>query len=73
MIANILSFSSIADKYRIVIDMAKEKDILTEIEDRKWVNFEKNNLGLYAHDMRKGFSAYSDNNTKYTLTPYSLL
>ena len=44
-----------------------------EINDRKWVNFEKNNLGLYAHDMRKGFSAYSDNNTKYTLTPYSLL
>ena len=53
--------------------MAKEKDILTEIEDRKWVNFEKNNLGLHVRDMRKGFSIYNNNDTKNTLTPYSLL
>ena len=72
-IANILSFSSVASKHRIVIDMAKEKDIRVEIGDRKWVNFEKNNLGLYVHDMRRGFSTYSDNDTKYTLTPYSFL
>ena len=32
-IANILSFSSVADKHSIVIDTAKEKDILAEIED----------------------------------------
>ena len=35
LIANILSFSSVAEKHRIVIDTAKEKDILAEIKGEK--------------------------------------
>ena len=72
-ITNILSFSSIADKYRIVIDTVKEKNILVEIEDDKWMKFTKNNLALHIYNMRKGFSTYNNNDTKNTLTPYSLL
>ena len=72
-IANILSFSSIAEKYRIVIDIAKDKDILIEIEDGKWIKFAKNKLGLYMHNVRKEFSTYSNNNIKNTLISYSLL
>ena len=34
-IPNILSFSSVAKKHRIVIDMAKDKDILIEIDNGK--------------------------------------
>ena len=68
-----MSFSSVADKHRIVIDTVKEKDILTEIEDRNWMKFVKNKLGLHVYDVRKEFSTYSNNDTKNTLTSYSLL
>ena len=35
LITNILSFSSVAEIHRIIIDTAKDKDILVEIEDGK--------------------------------------
>ena len=44
-----------------------------EIENENWMKFTKNKLGLYVCDMRKGFSTYNNNDTKNTLTPYSLL
>ena len=37
------------------------------------MKFVKNKLGLYVYDVRKGFSTYNNNNTKNTVTPYSLL
>ena len=53
--------------------MVKDKDILVQIEDGKWIKFVKIKLGLYIYDMIKGFSTYNNNNTQITLPPYSLL
>ena len=72
-IPNILSFSSVAEKHRIIIDTAKEKDILVEVEKGKWIRFTKNKLGLYVFDVKRGFSTHSNNDTSNKLSPYILL
>ena len=73
IIVNILSFSSVAEKHRIVIDIAKEKDILVEIEEGKWMRFAKNKLGLCVFDIKRRFSTHSNNDTSNKLSPYTLL
>ena len=73
LITSILSFSSVAKKYRIVINTVKNEDILLEIEEGKWMRFVKNKLGVYVHNTRKGFSTYKSNNTNSTLSPYSFI
>ena len=69
-IANILSFSSVAEKHRIIIDTAKDKDVLAEIKDRKQIKFAKNKLDLHVYNVSKELSTYNNNDTKNTLTPY---
>ena len=72
-IVNVLSFSSVAEKHRIVINTAKEKDILVEIEGGKWMRFIKNKLGLHDFNAKRGYSIYSNNDTSNMLSPYKLL
>ena len=55
------------------IDGAVSKSILVEENDKKWITFEKNDLGLFVHNVRDGSIGFRNSaEHKNTVKRYSL-
>ena len=70
-LVNILSLSYAAKKYRVTIDTLIGKAIFAEIDQKKWIYFEQNYLGLLAHDAQSGTCKCKICKISRNLTSYS--